>query len=198
MSTTTKPAKTADLRQALEAKNAEIDDTNAKLGELRGKLGRAAIEGGDTRAIREGIREAEDQLWDLGAQQQHLDQRLAEARETERQRWLNARLAERYHLDVKYLQTRAEVLRLQLEAQAAEEALDRSVAAAAESAGAGSVTSFHQFRDWSTKQMRGEGIEVASMGGLFDVGGGWTSVEEILADLERFEQFAEAAEEASR
>ena len=171
-----------DLREQIAVKAALIGDWDGKLQTLNVELGELALADEDTTDCRNAITMAERRIWEIGKQRADLETQLDIIAEKLRGRALQARLAERYRTDLEFLRARLEVVRLGDELDAARARVPKH---------------FSAHRGTAYQRWRQEhSIELATMTGVHSDGG--NTVDEVAAQIERFEQLAHDAEAASR
>jgi hypothetical protein len=182
----------------------EIAAGEERLGSLRTRLGREAIEGGNTAATRTEIREVEDALADLRMRESHNRAELASAEARARLAAAHAAVEALYRHDLEFLRARREVMGLTLELHHARAKLE---------------CTDEQGRDYRTRRYRmrrqvvaallgrepdrfedvllskaDSPIRVESVAGPANDGG--PTMAEVIADIARFEGLLRDAEAA--
>lgn len=206
MSTTAAPPAllpaVAALRRDVDAKAALMAAQNARLETLKHDLADAAIAGQPTAAIREQVKAAEEKLWDLGTAHTHAAGLLEAAEQADDPGGREAMrlLAALYRDDVEFLKRNAEVHRLHGELEAARARLAECPttierdSARRRIIGAWLGLSKVGFEHVARVYTDG-GIAIEDRAGTSNNGG--ATLDEVQADIKRFERLAAEAEEAA-
>jgi hypothetical protein len=191
----------------VKAKRREIEGQEGALQALREDRQRAAVDGSDTRRLREEIRDAEAELEDSRTQLKALEEAACQAEERELNRKRHAAVATIYNDDLSFLRARADLLRARGAAAAAAVRLQRAVDEMGERRTGQPQEGLAVGEYWRLRDM---GREIGSLGVLGDPqvsvravslagsgNDGGDSLIEVLAEIERIEGLAAEAERAA-